>query len=77
MQNTLKVTDYLAPKAVRKSQIKWLGDYFYLGKPEYDESVMLRIALVRDDDRLVALDGAQVNDQYQLSYNAHLGLVNE
>ena len=75
MQNTLKVTEYLAPKAVAKSQINWLGDYFYLGKPEYDESVMLRVALVGDDESLHSLDGAQINDQYQLSYNARLGYL--
>jgi CRISPR-associated endonuclease/helicase Cas3 len=75
MQNTLKVTEYLAPKAVNKSQINWLGDYFYLGKPEYDESDMLRVALVGDDENLHSLDGAQINDQYQLSYNARLGYL--
>jgi CRISPR-associated endonuclease/helicase Cas3 len=75
MQNTLKVTEYLAPKAVAKSQINWLGDYFYLGKPEYNESVMLRVALVGDDENLSSLDGAPINDQYQLSYNARTGYV--
>jgi CRISPR-associated endonuclease/helicase Cas3 len=75
MQNTLKVTDYLAPKPVTKSQINWLGDYFYLGKPEYDESVMLRVALVGDDENLHSLDGAQINDQYQLSYNSRQGYL--
>ena len=77
MQNTLKVTDYLAPKPVNKSQIDWLGDYFYLGKPEYGESDMLRVALVGDDEKLNSLDGTQANDEYQLSYNAHLGYISE
>ncbi len=75
MQNTLKVANYLASKAVNKSQINWLGDYFYLGKPEYDESDMLRVALLSDDENLNSLDGAQANDQYQLSYNARTGYV--
>ena len=73
MQNTLKVTDYLAPKAVNKSQLIGLADYFYLGKPEYDESDLLRVALVKEDESLVALDGAQVNEKYQLSYNSWQG----
>ena len=73
MQNTLKVTDYLAPKAVNKSRIIGLADYFYLGKPEYDESDLLRVALVKEDESLVALDGAQANDEYQLSYNSQQG----
>jgi CRISPR-associated endonuclease/helicase Cas3 len=77
MQNTLKVAEYLAPKAVSKSEINWLGDYFYLGKPEYEESVMLRVALVGDDEKLSSLDGSQANDKYQLSYNARVGYVAE
>ncbi len=74
-QNTLKMAEYLAPKAVNKSQIAWLGDYFYLGKPEYNESDMLRVALVGDDDKLHSLDGTPVNDKYQLTYNAYLGYL--
>jgi CRISPR-associated endonuclease/helicase Cas3 len=75
MQNTLKVADYLAPKAVSKSQLDWLGDYFYLGRQEFDECNMLRVALVGDDENLNSLDGVQINDQYQLSYNARLGYL--
>lgn len=74
-QSTLKVAEYLAPESVSRSQIGWLGDYFYLGKPEYDESVMLRVALVADDESLVGLTGEPVNDKYQLSYNATQGYV--
>ena len=64
MENTLKVTDYLAPKAVNKKQIEWLGDYFYLGKPEYDESNLLRVALVDESGVLKSLDSGEVNDNY-------------
>lgn len=74
-QSTLKVAEYLAPGSVSRSQIGWLGDYFYLGKPEYDESVMLRVALVADDESLVGLTGDPVNDKYQLSYNATQGYM--
>ena len=73
MQNTLKVADYLAPKTISKSQIYWLGDYFYLGRPEYDESVMLRVALVDESGAIKALDMSVVNDRYELSYNALIG----
>jgi CRISPR-associated endonuclease/helicase Cas3 len=75
MQNTLKVPDYIAPMVVSRKQIDWLGDYFYLGKPEYEESVLLRVALVGDDDRLHSLDGAQLNDKYILSYSTNLGYL--
>ncbi len=74
-QSTLKVAEYLAPKSISRSQISWLGDYFYLGKPEYEESVMLRIALVAVDESLVGLNGELVNDKYQLFYNATQGYV--
>jgi len=73
MQNTLKVTDHLAPKAVSKTQIHWLGDYFYLGKPEYEESVMLRVALVDESGAIKSLDNSMVNDSYHISYDALIG----
>lgn len=73
MQNTVKVADYLAPKAISKNQIQWLGDYFYLGRPEYEESVMLRVALVDESGAVKALDRSEVNDSYQVSYDATIG----
>jgi CRISPR-associated endonuclease/helicase Cas3 len=73
MQNTVKVADYLAPKAISKKQIQWLGDYFYLGRPEYEESVMLRVALVDESGGVKALDRSEVNDSYRVSYDATIG----
>lgn len=73
MQNTLKVADYLAPKAISKKQLQWLGDYFYLGRPEYEESVMLRVALVDESGAVKALDRSEVNDGYRVSYDATIG----
>jgi len=73
MQNTVRVTDYLAPRAISKIHIQWLGDYFYLGRPEYDESVLLRVALVDESGALRAVDQSVVNDNYRLSYDATLG----
>jgi len=73
MQNTLKVTDHLAPKAISKTQIQWLGDYFYLGKPEYDESDMLRVALVDESGAVRSLDNSAVNDNYYINYDALIG----
>jgi len=74
-QNTLVISDYLAPKPVPRSRMLWLGDYFYLGNPEYEESVNLRIALVKDDESLVGLDGEMINTDYSISYNANQGYV--
>lgn len=73
MQNTVKVAEYLAPKAISKKQIHWLGDYFYLGRPEYEESVMLRVALVDESGAVKALDRSEVNDGYRVSYDATIG----
>ena len=73
MQNTLKVADYLAPRAISRSQIQWLGDYFYLGRPEYDESVMLRVALVDESGEVKSVDQSVVNDSYHVSYDAQIG----
>ncbi|MDN5936549.1 MAG: hypothetical protein L0H75_10315, partial [Nitrosospira sp.] len=73
MQNTLKVADYLAPDAVSKPRINWLGDYFYLGRPEYDESVMLRVALVDETGAVKSLDNGVVNDSYHVNYDKAIG----
>ena len=73
MQSTLKVTDYLAPNAVSKTRINWLGDYFYLGKPEYEESVMLRVALVDESGAVKSLDNGVVNDSCHISYDPSIG----
>jgi CRISPR-associated endonuclease/helicase Cas3 len=73
MQNTVRVADYLAPKANSKKHIQWLGDYFYLGRPEYEESVMLRVAIVEENGDLTALDKGTINEKYQLTYDVRLG----
>lgn len=68
MQNTLKVTDYLAPSIVSRLQVKWLSDYFYLGRPELDESVSLRVALVGPSGAVKSISGA-ANDNYSIEYD--------
>jgi len=73
MQNSVKVADYLAPKAISKTQLQWLGDYFYLGRPEYDESIMLRIALVDQCGEMKTIDQSVINDGYCLTYDSILG----
>ena len=73
MQSTLKVADYLAPNAVSKTRINWLGDYFYLGRPEYEESVMLRVALIDESGSVKSLDNSVVNDSYLISYDPATG----
>lgn len=68
MQNTLKVTDYLAPSAVTRVQLKWLADYFYLGKPELDESVSLRVGLVDQSGAVKSISNV-ANDNYSIEYD--------
>lgn len=74
-QYTLNVAEYLAPDALNRQQVEWLGDYFYLGKPEYDEPVMLRVALVGDDGGVRALHGGQPNEKHQISYHPLQGYL--
>jgi len=73
MQNTVRVADYLAPKAISRNHLRWLGDYFYLGHSEYEESDLLRVALVDESDAMRSLDHGALNERYQLSYDATLG----
>lgn len=72
IQNTLKVTDYLAPSSVSRDQVKWLGDYFYLGKPELDESVTLRVALVDKGGAVKSINNI-LNDKYSIEYDETIG----
>ncbi|NNM58937.1 MAG: CRISPR-associated helicase Cas3' [Legionellales bacterium] len=73
MKNTLKVSIHLAPNPLSRQQIAWLGDYFYLGKPEYDEEVMLRVALVGEDGKLSAFDHGVLHDKKNIYYDAMIG----
>jgi CRISPR-associated endonuclease/helicase Cas3 len=73
MQNILKVVDYLAPDAVNKNRVDWLGDYFYLGRPEYEESVMLRVALVDESGAVKSLDNSLANSSYRIHYDPLIG----
>lgn len=73
MQSTLKISDYLAPNAISKNQVQWLGNYFYLGKPEYDESDMLRVVLVDETGVVQSLNNGIVNEKYQITYDSRIG----
>lgn len=77
MQNTLKVADYLAPTAIDRKHIQWLGDYFYLGKPEYNESNQLRVALVDESGAVKSLQSSVANEKYVLIYDERLGYQNK
>ena len=68
MRNTLKVPDYLAPTAVSRLQVKWLADYFYLGKPELGENVSLRVAIV-DHSGIVKSINNMPNENYSIEYD--------
>lgn len=72
-QHTLTVPEYYAPDPVSRSKIEWLKDYFYLGKSEYQESLLLRVALVDDDNRIRPIVGSNANDSYELRYDSIIG----
>lgn len=75
-QHILNVPEYYAPKPVSRNVIKWLEDYFYLGKPEYEESLLLRVALVDDSGRVRSLSGfsgSGANDSYDIDYDSLTG----
>jgi CRISPR-associated endonuclease/helicase Cas3 len=76
LKNTVQVADYLAPQAVSIKELNWLKEYIYLGKPEFDES-LLRVALVNECDEIKSLAGGVASEKYQLSYNNHLGYYAE
>lgn len=72
-QNVVKVASYLAPEKVGRTQISWLADYFYLGRPEYDEEALLRVALVHETGSVRSLYGDAPNSHYHLRYDHRMG----
>jgi CRISPR-associated endonuclease/helicase Cas3 len=78
MREVLQVRPFQAPVQVRRNILQKLGLHhcFYLGKPEYDES-LLRVALVGEDDVLHGLDGHRVNEDYDLTYRYDIGYLAE
>lgn len=70
--NTLNVAEYSAPKPTNRKEVEWLKDYMYIGKPNFENS-LIRIALVDDEDNLKHIQGINVNDSYKLIYNSKLG----
>ncbi|WP_065973949.1 CRISPR-associated helicase Cas3' [Acidithiobacillus thiooxidans] len=77
MQNVLNVAMYHAPSAMNRQEISWLGDYFYLGNPDYDENVPLRLGLVDEDGAIRHPIHKLANDTYRLSYYSLIGYTAE
>lgn len=71
LQNSVRVADYLAPKAIAVNSLDWLQDYLYLGKHEGESR--LRVAKVLDSDVVVSLDGSEALAQYSIQYDQYLG----
>jgi CRISPR-associated endonuclease/helicase Cas3 len=72
LNNTVQVSNRHAPQAVSIKELSWLSEFFYLGNPEYGES-LLRVALVNESDEIKSLFGGQASEKYKLSYNNYLG----
>ena len=76
MRQQVRVSRIHAPNALPRQRLKDMGfgHCFYLGGPEFDES-LLRIACIDpESDELVCLqDGRQANENYRLSYRNDIG----
>lgn len=72
IQNTVQVADYIAPEKLAIKELDWLKNYFYLGNPEFGES-LLRVALVNDADEVKRLMGGNALEGYELSYEPSYG----
>ncbi len=72
LNNTVQVSNHHAPQAVSIKELSWLSEFFYLGNPEYGES-LLRVALVNESDEIKSLFGGEASEKYQLSYNNRQG----
>jgi CRISPR-associated endonuclease/helicase Cas3 len=72
LNNTVQVTNHLAPQAVSIKELSWLSEFFYLGNPEFVES-LLRVALVNESDEIKSLVGGVALEGCQLYYNKRQG----
>ncbi|SMG66482.1 CRISPR-associated helicase Cas3 [methanotrophic bacterial endosymbiont of Bathymodiolus sp.] len=72
IQNTVSVADYLAPEKLAIKDLEWLRNYFYLGNPEFGES-LLRVAVVNEADEIKRLMGGNALAGYTLSYDSSCG----
>jgi CRISPR-associated endonuclease/helicase Cas3 len=68
LNNTVQVSNHHAPQALPIKELSWLSEFFYLGNPEFGES-LLRVALVNESDEIKSLFGGEASEKYQLSYN--------
>jgi CRISPR-associated endonuclease/helicase Cas3 len=71
LQNTVRVAEYLAPKAPPGNSLDWLQDYLYLGKHEGESR--LRVVKVLDSDVVVSLNGGEAAERYTLQYDQYFG----
>ncbi len=72
IQNTVQVVDYIAPKKLAIKELEWLRNYFYLGNPEFGES-LLRVAVVNEADEIKRLMGGEALESYELNYDSSCG----
>lgn len=72
LNNTVQVANHISPQAVSIKELSWLREFFYLGNPEFVES-LLRVALVNESDEIKSLVGGVALEGYQLHYNKRQG----
>ncbi len=70
LQNTVRVSDYLAPAA--DTDLSWLKQYVFVGGAEYDDNPF-RIVCVGLDDEIKSIIGSNANEKYTLWYNSNIG----
>lgn len=76
-QNIVHVKSYQAPLPMERSEISWLGDYFYIGKPDQDdENIPLRIGIVGQDG-IIHHPHYRKNNYYRMSYHSLIGYTTE
>lgn len=73
-ENTIKIAINKAPKKIDKHDIfNFLADYFYIFDKQNNDEVLLRIAKVDLDGKILSLNGSVINDKYELYYDSLIG----
>ncbi len=72
-ENIVTVAEHIAPMPLLRAEVEWLGDYLFIGTPEFEEAVPLRIGTVDSGDLVRCHNRSEANTRYHTTYNQRLG----
>lgn len=72
MEYIISVPIYIAPLALRKSELSWLSPFLYISE---NEESRLRVAILDPSGKIRGFNGRDVQENYHLEYSQVLGYI--